>query len=129
MNEEEQGEVEEPTEEPIERKNPDLVLLQAKIGGGFLGAGEHRGQISTQVAPGALLDAVRFLRDERGYKFLSFVCGVDCLELPVSYRFKVTYSLLNPEKVAASAHRSPLRGRSRADDAQHLRDMARREAP
>ena len=98
MNEEEQGEVEEPTDEPIERKNPDLVLLQAKIGGGFLGAGEHRGQISTQVAPEALLDAARFLRDERGYKFLSFVCGVDCLELPVSYRFKVTYSLLNPEK-------------------------------
>ncbi len=96
--EREQEEVEEPAEEPIEKKDPDLVLLQAKIGAGFLGATEHRGQISAQVAPDALLDAARFLRGERGYKLLSFVCGVDCLELPVSYRFKVTYSLLNPEK-------------------------------
>ena len=96
MSEEEREQVE--PEAPIEKKDPDLVLLQAKIGEGFLGAREHRGQISAQVAPYALLDAARFLRDERGYKLLSFVCGVDCLELPVSYRFKVTYSLLNPEK-------------------------------
>ena len=100
--EREQAEAEEPTEEPIEKpiekKDPDLVLLQAKIGSGLLAARAHCGQISAQVAPGALLDAARFLRDERGYKLLSFVCGVDCLELPVSYRFKVTYSLLNLEK-------------------------------
>ena len=96
MNEEQREQTE--AEEPIEKKDPDLVLLQAKIGEGFLGASEHRGQISAQIAPYALLDAARFLRDERGYKLLSFVCGVDCLELPVSYRFKVTYSLLNPER-------------------------------
>ena len=96
LSEEERAQTEAP--EPIEKRDPDLVLLRAKIGKGLLGAREHRGQISAQVAPGALLEAARFLRDERGFSLLSFVCGVDCLELPVPYRFKVTYSLLNPEK-------------------------------
>ncbi len=84
--------------EPVEKKDPDLVLLRAKIGRGFLGARAHRGQMSAQVAPDALPEAARFLRDERGFRLLSFVCGVDCLELPVPYRFKVTYALLNPER-------------------------------
>ena len=96
LGEEGQGRAEAP--EPIEERDPDLVLLRVRIGRGLLGASEHCGQISARVAPGSLLDAARFLRDERGFSLLSFVCGVDCLELPVSYRFKVAYSLLNPEK-------------------------------
>ncbi len=86
-------------EKPIEERDPDVVLLRAKIGKGFLSARAHRGQVSAMVAPDALLEAARFLRDERGYALLSFVCGVDCLELSTPWRFKVVYSLLNPEKV------------------------------
>ncbi len=83
---------------PTWKKDPDIVLLRVKIGEDFLGAGENCGQIFARIAPTAMLEAARFLRDERGYNLLSFVCGVDCLELPVPYRFKVTYSLLNMEK-------------------------------
>ena len=45
-----------------------------------------------------LVEAARFLRDERGFSMLSFLAGVDCLELPVPYRFKVTYALLDLDR-------------------------------
>jgi NADH-quinone oxidoreductase subunit C len=76
--------------------HPDAVALREAVGKGVGEVRFHRGQASVEVAPFSLLDAAKFLRDRRGFKMLSMIAGVDCLDLPVPYRFKVTYSLLDP---------------------------------
>lgn len=83
---------------PPEQADPDVNALRERFGEAVHAVRAHRGQLSVELSPAALLGAARFLRDERGFKLLSFVAGVDCLELPVTYRFKVTYSLLDLDR-------------------------------
>jgi NADH-quinone oxidoreductase subunit C len=85
-------------EESPGESDEDLLALRDRIGGGVRAARLHRGQLSVEIAPASLEEAAMFLRDERGFAMLSFVAGVDCLELPVPYRFKATYSLLDPAR-------------------------------
>lgn len=85
-------------EERPEEMDEDVRALRGLLGDGILGVRLHRGQISVEIAPSALVRAAEFLCDSRGFRLLSFLAGVDCLELPVPYRFKVTYSLLDMER-------------------------------
>lgn len=78
-----------------EDADPDVQALRARFGGAVLAAREHRGQIAVELASSALPEAARFLRDERGFKLLSYVAGVDRLELPEEHRFKASYALLD----------------------------------
>ncbi|MEK6709003.1 MAG: NADH-quinone oxidoreductase subunit C [Nitrospinota bacterium] len=80
---------------PPEEADPDVQALRARFGAAVRAARAHRGQIAVEIAPSALLDAARFLRDQRGFRLLSYVAGVDCLELPAPHRFKAVYSLLD----------------------------------
>lgn len=80
---------------PPEEADADVRALRARFGGAVLAARAHRGQIAVELAAPALLEAARFLRDERGFKLLSYVAGVDCLELPSPHRFKASYALLD----------------------------------
>lgn len=83
---------------PPGEADPDVRALRARFGGAVLGARCHRGQVAVELSPSALVEAARFLCDERGFRLLSFVAGVDCLELAVPYRFKATYSLLDLDR-------------------------------
>ncbi|MBI4250818.1 MAG: NADH-quinone oxidoreductase subunit C [Candidatus Tectomicrobia bacterium] len=80
---------------PPGEADPDVQALRARFGGAVGAARAHRGQVAVELASAALLEAARFLRDERGFKLLSYVAGVDCLELPSAHRFKGAYSLLD----------------------------------
>ncbi len=87
-----------PVEDRPEEKDEDVLALRGRLGVHVEGVRLHRGQLSVTVSPEVLVDAARLLRDARGYRQLTFLAGVDCLELPVSYRFKATYSLLDLER-------------------------------
>ena len=96
-------EIEESRRLEIEERRPDKIdedirELRSLLGDGILNVGIHRGQISVKIAPSSLVEASEFLRNSRGFRQLTFLAGVDCLELPVPYRFKVTYSLLDFER-------------------------------
>lgn len=85
-------------EEKPEERDEDVRALRDKLGAGVLSVRFHRGQLAVEIAPVSLAAAASFLKDSRGFKMLSFLAGVDCLELPVSRRFKVTYSLLDMDR-------------------------------
>lgn len=76
----------------------DIQSLRRRFGSHVENVRLYRGQLSVTISPEVLLDAARFLRDSLGFSQLSFLAGVDCLHLPVPYRFKVTYSLLDLER-------------------------------
>ncbi len=82
-------------ESPPEEADADVRALRERFGGAVRAARSHCGQIAVELLPSALVGAARLLRDERGFRLLSFVAGVDCLELPAPHRFKATYSLLD----------------------------------
>ncbi len=89
-------EIEKAPEEVLpEEKDEDVQALRSRYSAHIDGVRLHRGQLSVTLSPEVLIDAARFLCDSRGFRQLSYVAGVDCLELPVSYRFKATYSLLD----------------------------------
>jgi NADH:ubiquinone oxidoreductase subunit C len=94
----ETGEAPAAEEEKPEERDEDVRALRAKLGAGVLTARLHRGQLAVEIAPASLAEAASFLRDTRGFGMLSFLAGVDCLELPASHRFKVTYSLLDLDR-------------------------------
>lgn len=81
-----------------EDRDEDIQELRNRFGDKISSVRIHRGQTSVTIPPTFLLEVGYFLRDSRGFRMLSFVAGVDCLELPVSYRFKATYSLLNLDR-------------------------------
>ncbi len=83
---------------PAEKRDEDVQALRSHLGDGMRAVRLHRGQLSVEIAPASLKEAVKFLRDSRGFAMLSFLAGVDCLELPVPYRFKATYSLLDLDR-------------------------------
>lgn len=85
-------------EEKPEECDEDVRALRGKLGAGVLLVRLHRDQLAIEIAPASLVAAANFLRDSRGFDMLSFLAGVDCLELPVSRRFKVTYSLLDLDR-------------------------------
>ncbi len=87
-----------PEEERPGEGDEDAAALRDRFGEAALGVRVHCGQITVEIRSSALPDAARFLRDERGFSMLSFLAGVDCLELPVPYRFKATYSLLDLDR-------------------------------
>ncbi|MEE9276279.1 MAG: NADH-quinone oxidoreductase subunit C [bacterium] len=87
-------------EAPAEASDPDAAALRAALGEGVRAVRRHRGQLAVEIAPPALLEAARLLRDSLGYAQLSFVAGVDCLDLSVPHRFKAVYGLLNLERGA-----------------------------
>ncbi|HSD80557.1 MAG TPA: NADH-quinone oxidoreductase subunit C [Solirubrobacteraceae bacterium] len=70
----------------LEEAHPDSVA----------GTEHFRGQASIHVAPGAVRDALRFLRG-KGYRFLASVHGVDYF--PDEPRLGVHYQLLDMERV------------------------------
>ncbi len=85
-------------EKAPEEKDEDIQALRRIFGDHITEVHLHRGQLSVTLPPEVLIDSARFLRDSRGFRLLSFVAGVDCLDLPVPYRFKATYSLLDLER-------------------------------
>jgi NADH-quinone oxidoreductase subunit C len=85
-------------EERLEDKDEDIQALRRRFGDRIESVRLHREQLSFTLSPESLCEVGEFLRDSRGFGLLSFVAGVDCLELPVSYRFKATYSLLDLER-------------------------------
>lgn len=87
-----------PEDERPEEKDVDIQALKSRFGALIDRVRLHRGQLSVTLSPEILPEAAEFLRDSRGFGLLSFIAGVDCLELPVPYRFKATYSLLNMER-------------------------------
>ncbi len=87
-----------PEEERPGEGGEDAAALRDRFGEAVAGVHLHCGQLSVEIHPTALAEAARFLRDERGFGMLSFLAGVDCLELPVPYRFKATYSLLDLDR-------------------------------
>ena len=127
-----QAEAEKPIEEPIERKDPDVVLLQredrqAAFSPRVRAPGPGIGPWS-RLTPCSRLRA--FCATSEGYALLSFVCGVDCLELSdVSWRFKVdVFASQSRRRSRRLRIEDPLRGRPGAEGAQRLRNMAGREA-
>ena len=87
-----------PAEEPPEDIDEDVQALRSRYSAHIDEVRLYRGQLSVTLSPEVLLDAARLLRDTRGFRQLSFIAGVDCLELPVSYRFTAPYSLLDLER-------------------------------
>ena len=75
--------------------NTVVERLQAALPDAITGTSEFRGQLSVFVKREALLDVVRFLRDdpELQYNFLENLCGVDYLGREP--RFEVVYHLLS----------------------------------
>jgi NADH-quinone oxidoreductase subunit C len=82
---------------------PGLELIAQELDsireGTVLGTYHEHGQPCLIVDPGAILDALRWLRDTPGqeYRFLSSLHGVDYL--PAEPRFGVVYELLSMERV------------------------------
>ena len=73
----------------------DVIALKKKFNSSNLLFLEYLDQISVQISSSDLLEVSNFLLEERNFKQLSFLAGVDCLELNLAYRFKVVYSLLD----------------------------------
>ena len=82
---------------------PGLELIAQELdsvrSGTVLGTYHEHGQACLIVNPEAVLDALRWLRDEPGqeYRFLASLHGVDYL--PAEPRFGVVYELLNMDRV------------------------------
>jgi NADH-quinone oxidoreductase subunit C len=72
-----------------------LDRLQSALPNALAGSHEQRGELSIVVKREALLDVVRFLRDDPQlrYNFLENLCGVDYLGR--TPRFEVVYHLLS----------------------------------
>ena len=106
---------------------PGLELIAQELdrvrGGSVLSTYHEHGQACLIVAPDAILDVLRWLRDTPGqeYRFLSSVHGVDYL--PASPRFGVHYELLNMERVER------LRVRAALDDPEMGSNRAGADAP
>ncbi|GAB4436683.1 MAG: NADH-quinone oxidoreductase subunit C [Chloroflexi bacterium OHK40] len=58
-----------------------LATLRERLGTGIIAVGEHRGDLSLTLAPGAYYAAAQYLRDDPdlAYHFLENLCGVDYL--------------------------------------------------
>ena len=69
-----------------------LDKLQQQLGDAVLSTHDHRGDETAVVAPGALWDAARWLRDELKFNMLSDMTAADYL--PREPRFEVVYHLL-----------------------------------
>ena len=82
----------------ILEQDEDVIAIKKRFGGSNLLFFEYLGQISVQIPPSDLLSVSAFLLEERSFKQLSFLAGVDCLELSLEFRFKVVYSLLDFER-------------------------------
>ncbi len=68
-----------------------IAALEALEPGLVVEAREHQGQWSVWVAPERVVAACRFLKQEQGYRRLSFVTAVDWF--PVEPRFEVVYGI------------------------------------
>ncbi len=73
---------------------PAIAALDAA--GLVLDGGEHRGQLSAGIAPERIAEACRLLKDQQGYKRLSFITAVDWF--PIDPRFEVVYSIHSFER-------------------------------
>src|SRR5262245_17608301 len=82
-----------------------LASLRAAFGNAIIASNEFRGDLSITLAPTALIDVARFLRNNEDlrYTFLENLCGVDYLGREP--RFEVVYHLLSH----ANRHRICLR--------------------
>ena len=72
-----------------------IERLRAALPEAIQKSAEYRGDLNIYVAPDALVDVARFLRDDEllSYKFLDNLCGVDYLGRDP--RFEVVYHLLS----------------------------------
>ncbi len=72
--------------------------IAQKLGEQVLGHAIRYGELTVQVQPQAILDVVRFLRDDAQCRFVSIVdiCGADYPER--DQRFEVVYHFLSPYK-------------------------------
>jgi len=75
--------------------HPTFAAVKAGFPGARFHGTEFRGQSTLITEPGDLHRVLAFLRDERGYNFLSDVMGVDYLNYPAAMpgRFAVIYML------------------------------------
>ncbi len=73
--------------------DPDVPLLRERFGPAILGVESQRGQTVVLVEPGEIVPVCRFLKEEQGYNYLSFIFSVDCLKLPRWHRFELIYGL------------------------------------
>ena len=79
-------------------RDEDVIALKKNFHSSNFLFFEYLDQITVQISPSELLSVSNFLLKERNFKQLSFLAGVDCLELNLEYRFKVVYSLLDFER-------------------------------
>ena len=86
------------TVENILDHDEDVIALKKNFHDSNLLFFEYLDQITVQISPSQILSVSKFLLKERNFKQLSFLAGVDCLELNQEYRFKVVYSLLDFER-------------------------------
>jgi NADH-quinone oxidoreductase subunit C len=70
----------------------DIDALAERFGDAVAAAGQALGEPTALLAAEALVDAARFLRDERGYQLLLSVTAVDYLD--GAPRFQVVYHLV-----------------------------------
>lgn len=104
--------------EVSDRINPasgDLSALAEHLGDGLLTGGEPRGEATALVAREALVTALTFLRDVRGFQHLRSVTAVDYLR--VAPRFHIVYHLLHFPAAAVDGDPEP----QPADPARELR--------
>jgi len=87
--------------EPITGDEEAIVAkLKSRFADGYLGEQRFRGELSVWVAPGRVVEALRFLKTdpELLYEFLTDITAVDRHEhrLPGEPRFEVVYIVYSP---------------------------------
>ena len=70
--------------------DPDVTALAGAIEGAVLAADAFAGEVTITIDPAKLIDACRFLKQERGFKFLVDLTAVDWPEREEG-RFDVVY--------------------------------------
>jgi len=88
----------------------DLAPLHARLGAAILGRESMVGMPVVRLAREAIVEALRFLRDEPSYRFdmLTELTVVDCGELRDGDRFDVVYLLHSLERGERLAIKSPV---------------------
>ncbi len=83
------------TDTQVTLDHPTFAAAKAAFPGSRLRGTEFRGQSTLIVEPGDLHRVLAFMRDQRGYNFLSDVIGIDYLNYPAKMpgRFAVIYML------------------------------------
>jgi NADH-quinone oxidoreductase subunit C len=81
----------------VEGSEPVVAELSAALGAGLLGVQTDRGETTLVVDRGSIREACRLLRDgAEMFAHLSFICGVDYLDMGLEPRYAVVYQLYSP---------------------------------